>query len=31
LPFFDSFEKIKINSTQDNIKKFSINLKINMK
>ena len=31
LPFFDSFEKIIINSTQNNIKKFSVDLKINMK
>jgi len=31
LPFFDSFEKIKINSTQNNIKKFSVDLKINIK
>jgi len=31
LPFFDSFEKIKINSTQNNLKKFSVNLKINIK
>lgn len=31
LPFFDSFENIKINSTQTNLKKFSVNLKINIK
>ena len=31
LPFFDSFEKIRINSTQNNIKKFSVDLKINIK
>jgi len=30
LPFFDSFEKIKINSTQNNLKKFSVDLKINI-
>jgi Tfp pilus assembly protein PilO len=30
LPFFDSFEKIKIDSTQNNIKKFSVDLKINI-
>jgi len=31
LPFFDSFGKIKINSTQNNNKKFSVDLKINIK
>ncbi len=31
LPFFDSFEKIKINSTHSNLKKFSVDLKINIK
>lgn len=31
LPFFDSFEKIKINSTQNSNKKFSVDLKINIK
>ncbi len=31
LPFFDSFEKIKINPTKNNIKKFSVDLKINIK
>lgn len=31
LPFFDSFEKIKINSTRNNIKNFSVDLKINIK
>ena len=31
LPFFDSFEIIKINSTQSNLKKFSVDLKINIK
>ena len=30
LPFFDSFEKIRINSTQSNLKKFSVDLKINI-
>jgi len=30
LPFFDSFEKIRINSTQNDIKKFSLDLKINI-
>jgi len=31
LPFFDSFEKININSTNKNIKNFSVDLKINIK
>ncbi|MBC8439367.1 MAG: hypothetical protein H8D87_06755 [Deltaproteobacteria bacterium] len=31
LPFFDSFEKIRINSTRSNLKKFSVDLKINIK
>lgn len=31
LPFFDSFGKIKINSTQDSNKKYSVDLKINIK
>jgi len=30
LPFFDSFEKIKINSTSNNGKRFSVDLKINI-
>jgi Tfp pilus assembly protein PilO len=30
LPFFDSFEKIKIDSTQNSTKKFSVDLKINI-
>ena len=31
LPFFDSFEKININSMDNTIKKFSVDLKINIK